>query len=104
MVSHEAESNSPEIPLILKTAFNQITVTTNSPTCKTLKDLSKDKNGSTLPRGGHVPIHLEHSEATAHFRLMPGRDYRQAFFYPIGLAPDEICLVTLDLQYGQRSL
>ncbi|GFT67434.1 hypothetical protein NPIL_309061 [Nephila pilipes] len=36
------ESNQPDIPLTLRTSYNQINTTVDSVTSKTIKDLSKD--------------------------------------------------------------
>ncbi|GFU56288.1 hypothetical protein NPIL_285221 [Nephila pilipes] len=53
MNRHWAESNQSQIPLTLKTAYNQITATVNSSINKTLKDSRRQKIGVPHRGVGH---------------------------------------------------
>ncbi|GIY41613.1 hypothetical protein CDAR_559081 [Caerostris darwini] len=65
---------------------NHITAFINNFPRKSLKDLSCNKRWKCLATEGHIPMHLEHAEAVARFRLTTGHDHQQAHLHHIDLA------------------
>ncbi|GIX71287.1 hypothetical protein CDAR_568811 [Caerostris darwini] len=55
------------------------------------KALRANKKRKCIATTGRIPVHLEHSESVACFRLTTDHDYLQAHLHPIGLASDGFC-------------
>ncbi|GFU43277.1 hypothetical protein NPIL_11941 [Nephila pilipes] len=66
-----AESNQPEIPLTLRTVYNQSLQLFTAPVIKPSKTQIKAKDVSGW---GGIPLHLKRAEAVARFRLTIGYD------------------------------